>query len=133
MRVTDVTFRTFSKGSVLAYVDIEFDKAFTSKGWRLFEGRDGREYDLGLPSEPDKNGKKDEKTGQVKWWPTIWIDYRTDEGKKLMDHIKEEVFARFDSKGTKAEPKNNKNESPKKPAGGVAERRDEYNDDDIPF
>lgn len=126
MKVTDVSFRFPDKGSVLAYVDIEFDKAFTSKGWRLFEGRDGRDYDLGLPSEPDKSGRKDEKTGQVKWWPTIWIDYRTDEGKKLMDHIKSEVFSEY-------EKKTKKEKAPSKPAGGAAERRDDYNDDDIPF
>ena len=126
MQVTDVNVRLLGKGVTLAYADVEFDKAFTSKGWRVFAGRDGRDYDLGLPAEPDKTGKKDEKTGQIKWWPTVWIDPRTDEGKKLMDHIKEKVFARYEAKLNEG-----------KPAGGATSKESpkarDFNDDDIPF
>ena len=123
MQVTDVGLRMWGKGTVLAYADVEFDKAFISKGWRIFEGRDGRDFDLGLPSEPDKNGKKDEKTGQIKWWPTVWIDFKTDEGKKLMDNIKEKVFTKYQNIADGEKPAKQKN---------PPQARD-FNDDNIPF
>lgn len=115
-----------SKGAVLAYVDVEFDGVLVSKGWRLFEGREGRKFDLGLPSEPDKAGKKDEKTGQTKWWPTVWIDVRTDDGRKLMDAIKDFVFKKYEGAGGGKAEKAAEKKAEKK--GGGA-----YEDDDIPF
>ena len=127
MQVTDVRFRMWNKGTVLAFADVEFDGAFTSKGWRIFEGRDGRELDLGFPSEQDRTGKKDEKTGQTKYWPTIWIDLKTDEGRKLMDHIKDEVFTKYKQSSSKDDKPTTGAKKAGPPQAG------DFNDDDIPF
>ena len=122
MKVTEVKLRILGTGNILAFADVEFDDTLTSKGWRVFKGRDGRDYDLGLPSEPDRKGAKDEKTGETKWWPTIWIDLKTDGGRKMMDHIKDAVFTKYQDTINRGSP-------PKKEATD----NNSYVDDDIPF
>lgn len=101
MQVTNVKIDKRPPGSsLLAFANIEFDGVFTSKGWKIFKGREGRKYDMGFPQEIDRNGKKDAE-GNPKWWNTIFIDLKTQSGRELMDQIREAAFAGYTSGGGK--------------------------------
>jgi hypothetical protein len=96
MEVTDVKIKKVENGAILGFADIEFDGVFTSKGWRIWPGREGRKYDLGFPSEPDKQGRKNKDTGKLQYWYTSYIDLKGEGGQKLMEHIRQEVFLRYE-------------------------------------
>ena len=98
MEVTDVSIRKYEKGSMLGFVNVEFDKCLEIKGFKLFKGRDGREFDIGLPSEKDKTGKKDE-NGNDKYWPFIYVNLKTESGKKLMDSIRDNIISKYKEEG----------------------------------
>lgn len=100
MEVTNVRINRYQKGSLLAFADIQFDGCMTIKGWKLFKGREGRDYDVRPPSEPDKKGETDE-NGKLKYWPFVWIDTKNGEtGKRLIGHITDSVVREYNSGGS---------------------------------
>lgn len=122
MKVTSIeNMRVWKKGGTAAFFSVEFDAVFTSKNWRLFHGQNGQAFEVGLPSEMDKTGKKDE-NGNPKWWPTIWIDFKTDEGRKLMDQIRDAAVAKYEKESGGGRINEDK-----------APRAEDFSDDDIPF
>ena len=121
MEVTKVEIKSYQKGSMLAFVNLEFDSCMTIKGWKLFKGREGAEYDLGYPSEADKKGAKDD-DGRLKYWNFVFIDTKNGEtGKKLLGHIKDRVIEAYEGSGTNSSPGPQGNNWPSN------------DDEDIPF
>jgi DNA-binding cell septation regulator SpoVG len=95
MEVTDVKIREYEKGSMLGFVSIWLDGCMELKGFKLFKGKEGRKYDIGLPSEKDKAGKKDE-NGNDKYWPLVYIDLKKESGKLLMNSIKDSIIKKYE-------------------------------------
>lgn len=95
MEVTNVEITDYKKGSMLGFVKVQFDNCLEMKGFKLFKGREGRKYDIGLPSERDKNGAKDE-NGNDKYWPLIYIDLKTETGKTLLNSIKKSIISKYE-------------------------------------
>jgi len=98
MEVTNVDIRKYEKGTMLGFVTIELDDCLEIKGFKLFKGKEGREFDIGLPSEKDKNGKKDD-DGKDKYWPLIYIKLKTESGKNLMNSIKSSIVDKYKGGG----------------------------------
>lgn len=96
MQVTNVEVRTQNSGALLAYVNITFDDVIKVNGWKVFKGRNGEPYGIQFPSEMDKNGRKND-DGSPKYWNTVYIDLKTDSGRKLMNSIKEKVFEAYET------------------------------------
>lgn len=122
MKVTNVFINKLSGGKVKAFADVEFDNVLIIKGFALFPGRDGEEFSVQVPKNPDKNGRKDEETGALKYWPTIKIDMKTVEGREFMGEISRAVIQKYQGA----------------PANGVPQLRStpelvpDY-EDDVPF
>lgn len=91
MEVTNVKITKYEKGAMLGFVTVQFDNCLEIKGFKLFKGREGRKFDIGLPSEKDKGGAKDE-NGNDKYWPLIYIDLKTESGKTLLNSIKSSII-----------------------------------------
>ena len=100
MQVTNVDVRKInsSSSSFLGYASVEFDGILTSKGWKIFKGKEGYKYSLGFPSEADKEGKKDD-NGKTKYWNNIFIDMKQDSGKELIRSIEKAVFSKYEGGG----------------------------------
>lgn len=95
MRATKAEVRIHKKGSMLAFANVEFDGCMKVSGWKLFEGKDGRKYDIGFPSE-----KKKDADGNDKWWNFVFVDFKSEEGKALMSSIKEAVAKEYENQGS---------------------------------
>lgn len=96
MQVTNVEVRIQNSGALLAYVNITFNDIIKINGWKIFKGRNGEPYGIQFPSEIDKKGRKNE-DGDPKYWNTTWIDLKNDNGRKLMENIKEKVFEAYET------------------------------------
>ena len=104
MEVTKVEIRSYKKGSMLAFVNLEFDGCMIIKGWKLFKGREGKDYDLLYPSQADKNGATDDE-GKLKYWNSVYIDTKNGEtGKKLLGHIKDHVVEAYNDSDKNSGP-----------------------------
>ena len=119
MKATNAKVKKYEKGSMLAFVDLEFDNCMWINGWKLFKGKEGREFDLGFPSEIDKKGARNE-DGSPKYWNFVFIDLKNgEEGKRLLSQTKELVVERYLEQSGGSAPSSSSSGS--------------FDDDDIPF
>lgn len=103
MQVTEVKLRKHEKGKMLAFADCTFDGVLTIKGWKLFKGRDGREFDLGPPSERDKSGAKND-DGSDKYWPFVYFAKDSEASRQLFGHIRDSIVEAYSDNGTPHPP-----------------------------
>lgn len=127
MEVTDVKIRKYEKGAMLGFVTVQLDNCLEIKGFKLFKGREGRKFDVGLPSEKDKGGAKDE-NGNDKYWPLIYIDMKTESGKTLLNSIKRSIISEYEGNSGSA---GGNYSQPSDGGGGGANWPDE--NDGVPF
>jgi len=103
MRDLKVDFHLHKSGQLLGFANLIID-GMTIKGFRLWKGRDGREFDIGFPTEQDQKGATDD-NGKIKQWPLVYFA-KNDEGKKAFIFVKEAIVSEFKkADGGKVEPK----------------------------
>jgi hypothetical protein len=106
-----VEFRRLEKNGFLGFANVK-EGPMLIKGFSLFKGKDGREYDLFLPSEADKKGTLDEKSGKVKRWPTILFD-KTEDGRNAYMTLKKKIISAYEEATSgEANPSSQQTSSP---------------------
>lgn len=118
MQVTNVEVKTQKSGALLAYANITFDDIIKVNGWKIFKGRNGEPYGLQFPSEMDKAGRKND-DGSPKYWNTVYIDLKSDPGRKLMNSIKEKVFEAYETTTHVSKKNNTRNDGESETIDGI--------------
>jgi DNA-binding cell septation regulator SpoVG len=122
MKATNVKVTIYEKGTMLAFADVEFDNAMWVKGFKLFKGKEGRDFDIGFPSEPKK-----ERDGTVKYWNFVNFnlkDENIEAGRTTLEQVKNFIVDKY------KETKNTKPNYTKQPNTSSWPNN---NDDDVPF
>ena len=120
MRVTKAEVSLYEKGKMLGFVKLTIDDFMVIDKFKLFKGENGREFDLGLPSESYTN-----KENKQAWRAIVFVDYKnSEEGRKFMDEARKVAGDAYKAMTTSHSQSNNSSPS-----------QFSYNpdDDDIPF
>ena len=76
LKVTDVNFRKFVKGSICGYATIEFNKVLKVNGFKIMHGKDG--FFVAMPSHRADDGE---------WYSDVYIS-----NEELYENFQEDVI-----------------------------------------
>jgi len=139
MKVTKVWVNDFTKGKFLGFAKIDFslndsnDTHLSIKGFTIFQGDNG--ITMGLPSQRDENGKIDEKTKKVIYYPTFSITKEESggPGSEFYEHIRSEIEKGYHEHMNRKIDKEEKNTGRITKTSGGNGGSGTIGDEDLPF